>query len=971
VFVSSVYDELKDYRKAVFDAVLRANLHPIGMEWEDIAKPTTTSVASRGMLDESSIYVGIFAQRYGRVTVEELRYAEEQGLPILAFFAEQPLNEGDVELDTARAQELEDIKADLRAKYTVASFRTVEELGIKALRSLLALREAGALAASEASQAPIEQVPTPPEPYYAHPYIGGSRFVGRRNELGLLDAWAASADPTLIVEAIGGSGKSALTWEWVQHHLPTVLPERTGLVWWSFYESQATVGKFLAHTLAYLTNRSVDACAKLSRNIQEEQLLTVLRTKPVILVLDGVERLLLAYHRHDAAHLADAVIQEESRRCTDPRDGTLLRALSQGGPAKVLITSRLVPQDLQTRTGQLQHGVRHIPLPGLSGEDAIALLAEEGVTGDPTVMRSFLAQFGDHALLIQVLAGRIRAYKPAPGDFDAWYQVVGRRLELRDQMLVSRQASILQAALEDLDPQVFRLLCQLAAFRYPVDYDAVVAINPFRPKEETDREAGLEPLHQALTTLEERGLVQWDRQSNRYDLHPVVRAYAYGKLEDRAATYAQVKSYFEALPAEDNEKVQDVADLRRTLELFHALLNSGQPDDAQQLYYDRLSAPLREALGSYATTVELLTPFFPHGFDQPPALVAINAQSWAASELALAFDYLGDYAQAQRLYAVGNRLDLQERDAGNLATDLSNLGQSLQEGGRLAAAERVYQLSLALAQAAHEQKQIDIAYEDLVYLASRIGAWKQGEVAYAAEQTSSDDEIKTSAYTCLHAARLRWGQGHDPAPLLAEALRRAREYRFLFIEREAQRLAGEVAFAREELPAAQAAWQEAHAIAQREGVPLGPFLADLARIHAAQQDVEQARALITEALALGGLHVALAAVEVYTALGEPAEAKRYVDAAYKEAWADGPPYAFYHELGRIRAALKTLSLPEPQPPPFDPSSVQPIPDEVEIRAFIEKLKREQNQDISEDEDDGTIPAHSNGKRPWWKFWSLN
>jgi hypothetical protein len=435
----------------------------------------------------------------------------------------------------------------------------------------------------------------------------------------------------------------------------------------------------------------------------------VLRTRPVVLVLDGVERLLLAYHRHDASQLADAVVQEVPRRCTDPRDGTLLRALSHGGSSKVLITTRLLPQDLQTRTGQLLPGVRHLPLPGLSGEDAIVLLAEEGVQGDPTLMRNFLAQFGDHALLVQVLAGRIRAYKPDPGNFDAWYQTVGHRVQLSDKDLVSRQASILQAALEDLDPLVFRLLAQLAAFRYPVDYDAVVATNPFRPPEEEDKAFGLEPLHQALSTLEERGSVQWDRAHNRYDLHPVVRAYAYGRLEDKAGAYAQVKSYFEALPAEDTRQAQDVADLRRTLELYHALLNGSQPDDAEQLYYDRLRVPLREALGAYATMVELLSPLFTQGFDQPPALRSTNAQAFTANALALAFDYVDDEAQAQRLYAVHNRLQLQERDARNLAAGLTNLGSSLHDAGQLAAAERAFQLGLAVAQAAHEQEQIDEA----------------------------------------------------------------------------------------------------------------------------------------------------------------------------------------------------------------------------------------------------------------------
>jgi hypothetical protein len=977
VFVSSVYDELIDCRKAALDAVWRCELVPIGMEREDIAKPTTKVDASRAMVEESSVYIGIFAQRYGEVTIEELRYAQELGLPILVFLAEEQLNERDIESDPARAEQLAAIKEELREKYIVASFRSEDELGTKVLRSLMSLIRAGKLAATESSAAPEEAVPTPPKPYYAHPYIGSSHFVGRKRELGLLDAWADSADTTVLIDAIGGSGKSALTWEWTHTHLSTAFPQAQGLVWWSFYESQATVGKFLAHTLAYLTKRSVDACAALPRPTQEEQLLTALRTRPFLLILDGLERLLLAYHRQDAARLSDAQVEHEPRSCIDPRDGTLLRALSQSGPSKILITTRLIPQDLQDRSGQLLHGVRLLALPGLSGEDALALLAEAGVHGDQTVMRAFLAQFGDHALLIQVLAGRIGAYKPDPGDFDAWYQAVGQGLQLSDEDLAARRTSILQAALEDLDPLVFRLLCLLAAFRYPVDYAAVVAINPFRPQEETEQTFGLEPLHQALSTLEERGLVQWDRKSNRYDLHPVVRAYAYGKLQDKQATYAQVKSYFEALPTEDTEQAQDVADLRGTLELYHALLNGGQPDDAFQLYRDRLSDPLRLALGAYATMVELLSPLFPHGFDQPPALRTVDDQAITANELALAFHNLADYEQAQRLYAVHNRLYLQKRYASNLATGLNNLGQSLQEGGHLASAERSYQLGLALAQAEHQQLEIDIADYDLVFLASHTGAWRQGEAAYAALQASPIDDMKTGPFTLMHAARLRWGQGQDPASLLDQALRRAREERFLRAERLAQRLAGEVAFARGDLPVAQAAWQAAYAIAQREGVPLGSYLADLARVHAALQDGPQAQALITEAVALGGRNVALAAVEVYTALKEPAEAKRYVDAAYREAWADGPPYAFYHELNRIRAALQTLRLPEPQLPPFDPAQVKPVPDEAEIRAFIEELNKGKRSSPQDDlltlttTAETATSAQQNGKRPWWKFWSQN
>jgi tetratricopeptide (TPR) repeat protein len=456
------------------------------------------------------------------------------------------------------------------------------------------------------------------------------------------------------------------------------------------------------------------------------------------------------------------------------------------------------------------HGVRNIPLSGLSGDDAVALLQELGVTGDATLMRTFLSEFGDHALLIQVLAGRIRAYKPDPGNFDAWYQVVGRRLELRDHMLVSRQASILQAALEDLDPALFRLLSQLAAFRYPVDYDTVVAINPFRAPNE-DRDVGLEPLHQGLTTLEERGLVQWDRKHNRYDLHPVVRAYAYGKLEDKEATYAQVKSYFEALPPEDTRQAQDVADLRQTLELYHALLNGGQVDDAFLLYRDRLSDLLLYNLGGYATIVELLSPLFPQGFDEPPAMPTTRGQSYIAKNLAKAFGNLGDHAQAQRVYVVSYRVDLVTWDAANLANGLDVLEQSMYDAGQLAMAGRKGTKS--------GRPRVPRPCQHL-FSDWRMDTGRVCLCRLAGQPRGVHQSIATRLYPCR---RTSLGQGQDPDPLLARALHIAQENRFLYPERMAQRLIGEVAFTQRDLVHAHEAWQAAHNIAQREGYLSAPI----------------------------------------------------------------------------------------------------------------------------------------------------
>jgi tetratricopeptide (TPR) repeat protein len=51
--------------------------------------------------------------------------------------------------------------------------------------------------------------------------------------------------------------------------------------------------------------------------------------------------------------------------------------------------------------------------------------------------------------------------------------------------------------------------------------------------------------------------------------------------------------------------------------------------------------------------------------------------------------------------------------------------------------------------------------------------------------------------------------------------------------------------------------------------------------------------------------------------------------AYRLAWCDGPPYAYYWGLEKAKQHLKELGVTEPEMPPFDESRFEPMP-EVEI-----------------------------------------
>jgi hypothetical protein len=86
-----------------------------------------------------------------------------------------------------------------------------------------------------------------------------------------------------------------LTWKWFNDIAPQEMKPLAGRMWWSFYESDATFENFVTRALAYLTQRPLD----------EVQKIPALDREPYLVTLDGLERILIAYVRMDAAHLSD------------------------------------------------------------------------------------------------------------------------------------------------------------------------------------------------------------------------------------------------------------------------------------------------------------------------------------------------------------------------------------------------------------------------------------------------------------------------------------------------------------------------------------------------------------------------------------------------------------------------------------------------------------------------------------------
>ena len=91
-------------------------------------------------------------------------------------------------------------------------------------------------------------------------------------------------------------------------------------------------------------------------------------------------------------------------------------------------------------------------------------------------------------------------------------------------------------------------------------------------------QAAARELARTVQDLERRGLLQYDRQANRYDLHPVVRGYAAGSLgtDDRDRLGQRAVDYFTQRPQNPYEQAETLDDVRNGLQLVRTLLQIGR-----------------------------------------------------------------------------------------------------------------------------------------------------------------------------------------------------------------------------------------------------------------------------------------------------------------------------------------------------------------------------------------------------------
>ena len=754
-------------------------------------------------------------------------------------------------------------------------------------------------------------IPRPPKPYFAHPHPLQANFTGRVAERQMLTEWLAPRNKAvLVLVAIGGMGKSALAWYWIVEDVLKSRIKLDGILWWSFYEGESSFPRFLDEALSYVSGGTIDPSDIQFIYDKGRALVSLLQEKRVLIVLDGLERQMRAYAAFDAVYQADEAMDgggTDMRTCVDIEASRVLQWLASGIlVGKVLITSRLFPHELEGPGGQPLVGCRKVELLPMASDDAVEFCLSQGVTkGTPAEIRSVCEHYGHHPLALRLLSGVVAWDKRQPGDIAvaSRYSVIGD--------LKARQHHVLEAAYDTLTPDLRVLISRLAAFRSPMDYEAIAILNPFGNEV---------AFHQALNELIARGLLLFDRDRVRYDLHPVVRSYAYDRLTDKQGVHTRLRGYFIDLPVPTESDVRSIDDLMPVIELYHHTVRAGRYDEALRLYRDRLNKYVYYEFGAYETEIELLTSLLVSE-EGKWNLYDDRDVSWVLNSLAGSYGKIGQVHRAVSLLEIAKSIDEKRDSLRSLGITLGNLAEKQTDLGKLRAAEANLEQEIELACRTKSEFHEGMARYDLANLLIYLGKFDlaECELNKASEllaRVRRRKERQSSVEASRSLLALFRGDVDEALKVAKRALESAYTSRYERHIIAAQLRIGEAYNLLRRPDKARPYLNDALSRCRKTNqVELEPdILLEWARWHHLEGSKGQAKEEATEALRFAnrcGYRLKQAEIRNFLAqlaleTEDVGEARRHAEIAKEHAWCDGPPYCYKLALAEAERLLQVI-----------------------------------------------------------------
>ena len=238
IFLSSTFEDLKDFRQAVLEGLRQSEYDVVNME-NYVAGAQRPVEKCLKDVAKAGLYIGLFAFRYGYVppaqhqnprglsmTELEYRKAQELKIPCLVFLAKEDYSGLSLKLvdactgDNDKGEKINALRKELLTETYVSEFSDPQQLARLVLAAVKTQLEQLAHSADETAQP--SDVPSPiiwDINTQGSPYPGllhftrkhASVFCGRELEVGeVLDRLRQPENRFLLISGTSGSGKSSL-----------------------------------------------------------------------------------------------------------------------------------------------------------------------------------------------------------------------------------------------------------------------------------------------------------------------------------------------------------------------------------------------------------------------------------------------------------------------------------------------------------------------------------------------------------------------------------------------------------------------------------------------------------------------------------------------------------------------------------------------------------------------------------------
>ena len=231
IYISSTFEDLKDYREAAYDALRKIRQDAIAME-DYVAQDQRPLQKCLDDVASCDIYIGIFAWRYGfipldekdnpeNLSITELEYrkAKEKGIPCIIFLLDEGeawppvFMDGMPKSNIKSSENIIRLRNYFKNEYLASFFKNKDELSTKVLASVNQIK----LKESESKQKPQEIKPHEDEIEFREE--NKKIFVGREEYINKIIKEKLTPGSTVSIIGPGGSGKTQLAFKAIKEYV--------------------------------------------------------------------------------------------------------------------------------------------------------------------------------------------------------------------------------------------------------------------------------------------------------------------------------------------------------------------------------------------------------------------------------------------------------------------------------------------------------------------------------------------------------------------------------------------------------------------------------------------------------------------------------------------------------------------------------------------------------------------------------